>query len=65
MILRNLVIFLPHLVIAAFILAAWRRHFIYGIYITQLDMLFLTAAMILSIIRVNSTRILSDVADSH
>lgn len=50
---RNVFIFVPQFAIAAFALAAWQQHFVYGTYITPVDSIFLLAAISLSIIRVN------------
>ena len=50
---RNLIIFVPHFAVAAFAIAAWQQHFIYGTYITAVDFVFLFAAIVLSVIRIN------------
>ncbi len=50
---RNVLIFLPHLAVATFAFVAWQQHFLYGTYITPLDSVFLTIAVVLSIIRIN------------
>ena len=50
---RNAIIFIPQLAVAAFALAAWQQHFLYGTYITTVDIIFLFAAVVLSILRIN------------
>ena len=50
---RNAIIFLPQFAIVTFALAAWQQRFLYGTYITTVDFVFLAAATILSIIRIN------------
>lgn len=50
---RNAIIFIPQFAIAAFALAAWQQHFLYGTYITAVDFVFLFAAIALSILRIN------------
>jgi Peptidase family M28 len=54
---RNAVIFIPQFAVAAFALAAWQQHFLYGTYITSIDFVFLSAAITLSVIRVNKLQI--------
>jgi Peptidase family M28 len=54
---RNAIIFFPQFAVAAFAFAAWQRHFVYGTYITSIDSIFLLAAILLSIIRVNKLKI--------
>lgn len=50
---RNAIIFMPQFAVATFVLAAWQKHFLYGTYITALDFVFLFAAIVLSILRIN------------
>jgi aminopeptidase YwaD len=50
---RNAIIFIPQLAVAAFALAAWQQHFLYGTYITAVDFVFLFLAIALSILRIN------------
>jgi aminopeptidase YwaD len=54
---RNAIIFLPHFAVAAFALAAWQQNFLYGTYITPLDLIFLAVAIVLSILRVNNLKL--------
>jgi hypothetical protein len=49
---RNVFIYLPHVAVAAFAIAAWQQHFLYGTYITRVDAIFLTATIVLSVLRV-------------
>jgi len=53
---RNAIIFIPQLAVAAFALAAWQQHFLYGTYITSIDFVFLSSAIALSIFRVNNLK---------
>jgi hypothetical protein len=54
---RNLFIYIPHVAIASFAIAAWQQHFLYGTYITRMDGVFLTATVVLSFLRVNKLKI--------
>jgi aminopeptidase YwaD len=53
---RNAIIFIPQFAVAAFALAAWQQHFLYGTYITAVDFIFLTFSLVLSVIRINSLK---------
>jgi aminopeptidase YwaD len=53
---RNAIIFIPQFAIAAFALAAWQQHFLYGTYITAIDFVFISFALVLSIVRINSLK---------
>ncbi|HSE41463.1 MAG TPA: hypothetical protein VLH08_11945, partial [Acidobacteriota bacterium] len=61
---RNLLIYVPHLAVAGFAFAAWQQQFLYGTYITRMDLFFLTLTVMLSLLRINklrnSTRIFTD-----
>ena len=50
---RNLLIYVPHLAVAAFAIAAWHQQFVYGTYVTRLDTVFLAVTLILSFLRIN------------
>lgn len=53
---RNAIIFIPHFAVATFALAAWQQHFLYGTYITAVDLVFLFVAIALSLLRINKLK---------
>jgi Peptidase family M28 len=54
---RNAIIFIPQFAVATFALVAWQQRFLYGTYITGVDFVFLGAAIVLSILRINKLQL--------